>query len=275
MPDVAYLMGIEEQWNDAAAIMVTVLTTYGLRVVGAIVILCIGWMASRLLYRAVVRLCQRTPRIDRTVALFLGNGARYTVLVFTFVAVLTTFGIATTSFVAVLGALGIAIGLALQGTLSNLAAGIMLVVFRPFQIGDRVETGGASGIAREINLFFTEVDADDNTRIIIPNGKLWGEIVKVPTRNETARLEFRLPRPANEDVDTSISRLRKLIERDDRVVEISAIGIDTLEADKYTLAAQVWTRREAAVPLKYDLNRSIKQEFDRQPAPAAVERRAG
>lgn len=267
-------MGIEEQWNNAANVLVALITTYGLRVIGAIIILCVGWMASRLLYTAVVRLCQQTPRIDRTVALFLGNAARYTVLVFTFVAVLTTFGIATTSFVAVLGALGIAIGLALQGTLSNLAAGIMLVVFRPFHIGDRIETGGVSGTTREINLFFTEIDGDDNTRVIIPNGKLWGEIVKVPTRNDTARIDLRVPRPANEDVGVSISRLKNLIERDKRALNVSAIGIDTLEADKYTLAAQVWAHRDQVTALKYDLNRSIKEEFERKP-PAAVERRAG
>ena len=266
-------MDLEQQWNNAANVLVALVTTYGLRIIGAVIILCAGWMTSRLLYTAVVRLCQKSPRIDRTVALFIGNAVRYTVLVFTFVAVLTTFGIATTSFVAVLGALGIAIGLALQGTLSNLAAGIMLVVFRPFHIGDRVETGGVTGIAREINLFFTEIDGDDNTRIIIPNGKLWGEVLKVPTRNDTARLEFRVPRPANEDIDTSISRLRGTIERDARVLKVSAIGIDTLEADKYTLAAQVWTQRESALQLKYDLNRGIKQEFDCEPA--AVERQTG
>jgi len=266
-------MEIEQQWNNAANVLVALVTTYGLRVLGAVIILCAGWMTSRMLYTAVVRLCQKSPRIDRTVALFVGNAVRYTVLVFTFVAVLTTFGIATTSFVAVLGALGIAIGLALQGTLSNLAAGIMLVVFRPFYIGDRIETGGVTGTAREINLFFTEIDGDDNTRIIIPNGKLWGEILKVPTRNDTQRLEFRVPRPANEDIETSISRLQQLIERDSRVLEVSAIGIDTLEADKYTLAAQVWTSRKSALQLKYDLNRGIKEEFDR-PRPA-VERRTG
>lgn len=267
-------MGIEQQWENAANVLVALVTTYGLRVLGAIIILCTGWMTSRLLYTAVVRLCQKSPRIDRTVALFIGNGVRYTVLVFTFVAVLTTFGIATTSFVAVLGALGIAIGLALQGTLSNLAAGIMLVVFRPFHIGDRVETGGVSGTTCEINLFFTEIDGDDNTRIIIPNGKLWGEIVKVPTRNDTARIDLHVPRPANEDVGASISRLKKLIERDKRALNISTIGIETLEADKYILAAQVWAQRGSVTALKYDLNRSIKEEFDRKP-PAAVERRAG
>ena len=124
-------MGIDDKWTGAANTVVALVTSYGLSVVGAIIILLVGWMASRLIYAAIRRLCARTPRIDRTITLFLANGARYTVLVFTFTAVLSTFGVATTSFVAVLGALGIAIGLALQGTLSNLAAGIMLVLFRP------------------------------------------------------------------------------------------------------------------------------------------------
>src|SRR5688572_1290052 len=98
-------MDLEAQWTGAASTAVALITIYGLRVVGAIIILLAGWMASRVVYGAVVRLCEKSPRLDRTVALFLGNGARYTVLIFTFIAVLTTFGIATTSFVAVVGAL--------------------------------------------------------------------------------------------------------------------------------------------------------------------------
>src|SRR5262245_24891183 len=219
-------MDLENQASNAANVAVTLITTYGLRVVGAIVILIVGWVASRLLYSAVLRLCERSPRVDRTVTLFLGNGARYTALVFTFVAVLTTFGIATTSFVAVLGALGIAVGLALQGTLSNLAAGIMLVLFRPFHIGDRIETANVGGTICEINLFFTEIDGDYNARIVIPNGKLWGEIVRVPTRNDTARLELRFQRPANDDIGAAMARLRELIQRDKRVLRVTDIGVD-------------------------------------------------
>jgi len=268
-------MDLEAQWISAANTAVALITTYGLRVLGAIVILLAGWMASRLVYSAVVRLCEKSPRIDRTVALFLGNGARYTALVFTFVAVLTTFGIATTSFVAVLGALGIAIGLALQGTLSNLAAGIMLVVFRPFRIGDRIETGGVAGTTCEINLFFTEIDSDDNARIIIPNGKLWGEIVRVPTRNDTARLELHFQRPANDDVGGAIARLRELLQRDKRVLRIADVGVETVGDGNYTLAAHVWVPRPQQTAVRFDLNRTVKEEFDRRPAPAAVERRAG
>lgn len=267
-------MGIEEQWTSATNILVAMGTTYGLRVVGAIIILTIGWMASRLLYRAVRRVLDKSSRIDATVALFLGNAARYTVLVFTFIAVLTTFGIATTSFIAVLGALGIAIGLALQGTLSNLAAGIMLVVFRPFHIGDRIETGGVAGTTREINLFFTELDTDDNSRVIIPNGKLWGEIVRVPTRNDTTRFDLRLPRPANDDVGTAISRLKGVIDREQRILSVATIGIDALGDSGYTLAAQLWVNRRDETAVRFALNRAIKEEFERQ-APAAVERRAG
>jgi small conductance mechanosensitive channel len=272
-------MDLEAQVTGAASTAVALVTTYGLRVVGAIIILIAGWIASRIVYSAVVRLCHKAPRIDPTVALFLGNGARYTALVFTFVAVLTTFGIATTSFVAVLGALGIAIGLALQGTLSNLAAGIMLVMFRPFHIGDRIETANVGGNVCEINLFFTEIDGDDNARIIIPNGKLWGEIVRVPTRNDTTRIELTFQRPANDDIGAAIARLNELIGRDKRVLRVTDIGVESVGNDNYTLAAHLWVSRRDATALRFDLNRAIKEEFERRPlgnvTRATVERRAG
>jgi len=116
----------------------------------------------------------------------------------------------------------------LQGTLSNLAAGIMLVVFRPFHIGDRIETANVGGTVCEINLFFTEIDGDDNARIIIPNGKLWGEIVRVPTRNDTTRLELKFQRPANDDVGAAIGRMRELIERDRRVLRTADVGVESV-----------------------------------------------
>lgn len=159
--------------------LVTIVTTYGLRVIGAIVVVIVGWLLSRTAYGLIERLCNRSRHIDKTLVLFLANAARYAVLTFTFVTVLTTFGIATTSFVAVVGALGLAVGLALQGTLSHFAAGIMLIIFRPFHIGDTVETGGVTGVISIVNVFYTELEGE-NGRIVVPNGKLWGEIVKVP-----------------------------------------------------------------------------------------------
>ncbi len=267
-------MDIEAQWNGAAGVLIAMITTYGLRVVGAIIILIAGWMAARLIYTTIVRLCEQTSRIDRTVAIFLANGARYAMLVFTFVAVLTTFGIATTSFVAVLGAISIAIGLALQGTLSNLAAGIMLVVFRVFRIGDRIEASGVIGITRAINLFYTELDTDENLRVIIPNGKLWGDIVRIHNRNSTQRLELKYQRPANDDIGAAIARLKELIQRDHRVLRVDAVGVEALTENGYVLAAQVWTNHHQSTELQFELNRAVKEEFERR-APAPVERRAG
>src|SRR5690349_15455760 len=230
-------MDFEQQWTNAANTLVALVTTYGLRVVGAIIILLIGWWVSRILYNGVQRLLVRTQRIDRTITLFLANAVRYLVLVLTFSAVLSTFGVATTSFVAVLGALGIAVGLALQGTLSNLAAGIMLVLFRPFHIGDRVEAGGVVGVVREINLFYSELDTDDNVRVIFPNGKLWGEIVRVPSRNDTERVELKFTRPMSDDVDSVIARMRDVVMHDKRVREMDQIGIDVVNDANYVLVA--------------------------------------
>ena len=271
-------MDLGQQWTQAAGVVVTLVTTYGLKVIGAIIILITGWMAARFVYSVIVRVSARSPRFDRTVTYFLANGARYAVLVFTFAAVLTTFDVATTSFVAVLGALGIAIGLALQGTLSNLAAGIMLILFRPFHIGDQIETTGVagqpmSGTIRMINLFYAELDTDDNVHVVIPNGKLWGEIVRIPSRNARRRLDLRLQRPANDDIDTAIDRLRDVVQRDRRVAEISAIGVEAINDNGYVLAAQLWVPQDQLGRVRLDLNRALREEFDRRPG--AVERRAG
>jgi small conductance mechanosensitive channel len=258
-------MGIEQQVTNATSVVVTLVATYGFRVLGAIIILIAGWVISRVIYGAIARLCARSPRIDRTVGLFLANGARYAVLVFTLSAVLTTFGIETTSFVAVLGAMGLAIGLALQGTLSNLAAGIMLVMFRPFGIGDRIEAAGVVGTIREVNLFYSELDTDDNVRIVFPNGELWGKVVKVPSRNDTERVELRFTRPLGDDVALSVDRIRHIVEQDKRITRVAQIGIDAVNTGDFVIVVRVWVKRHDAMQVRFDLNRAIKEDFQFRP----------
>ena len=258
-------MGLEQQVTSATDVIVALVTTYGFRVVGATIILIAGWVISRLIYTAIERLCARSPSIDRTVGLFLANGARYAALVFTFSAVLTTFGIETTSFVAVLGAMGLAIGLALQGTLSNLAAGIMLVMFRPYGIGDRIEAGGIVGTIREVNLFYSELDSDDNVRIVFPNGELWGKIVKVPSRNDSERVELRFTRALADDVGIAIDRIKEIVDHDRRISRVAEIGIDTVNAADFVIVVRVWVRRHEAMQVHFDLNRAIKEDFQRHP----------
>jgi small conductance mechanosensitive channel len=258
-------MGLEQQWTNAASVVVALVTNYGLRVIGAAVILIVGWMGARLLYGGIVKLCERSSRIDQTVTRFLANGARYAALVFTFIAVLTSFGIETTSFVAVLGALGLAIGLALQGTLSNLAAGIMLVVFRPFHIGDRIEAGGIVGTTREVNLFYSEIDTDDNVRVIFPNGKLWGEIVKVMSRNDTERVQLKFTRPLTDDIGMAIARLQEIVGQDKRVTKMTQVGVEAVNEGTYVLVARLWVPHQDALQVQFDLNRTIQEDFQRRP----------
>lgn len=266
-------MDLEQQGLNAANVVVALIANYGLRVIGAIAILIGGWIAARLVHTAIVRACLRSPRIDRTIALFLASGARYAVLIFTVVAMLASFGIATTSIVAVLGATGLAIGLALQGTLSNLAAGLMIVLFRPFHVGDRIEAGSVVGTVREINLFYSEVDTDANVRVVVPNNMLWGQIVRIPSRNDTERLELRLTRPLSDEIGIAIDRVKDLAGRDRRITNLAQIGVDTVTDANYVLVVRFWVARADVTNVLFDFNRAIKEEFQRHP-PVAEQARA-
>jgi small conductance mechanosensitive channel len=168
-----------------------------LHLVGAIAILIIGfWIAGRADF-LVGRALRNSKHIDEMLRGFFSSIARYFVLTVTVLAVLSQFGIQTTSLVAVIGAASLAIGLALQGTLSNLAAGVMLLIFRPFRIGHSVTVGGNTGTVRNLALFWTEIVTDANTQVIIPNGSVWGQPIRnmstYPAPVPTGRLGVPVP----------------------------------------------------------------------------------
>jgi len=173
---------MEERTQDLMVNVGTLLplnVTNALNALGAIGILLVGLWLSGKADLVVVKVLGRTPHFDAMLKGFFGSLARYLVLTVTLLAVLSQFGIQTTSLVAVLGAAGLAVGLALQGTLSNLAAGVMLLIFRPFRIGHKVQVGGSLGTVKELSLFWTELITDEKVQIIVPNGGVWGQ----PLRN--------------------------------------------------------------------------------------------
>ena len=142
---------------------------YGVDLIGAIVLLVIGWTIASWARRGVRRALERMPRMDDTLKPFLAKLVWYVVMVFVLVAVLSQFGVQTTSLIAVLGAAGLAIGLALQGTLANVSSGVMLLFLRPFNIGDYIDTGGIAGTVVEISLFSTEIKTSQGLCLIVPN----------------------------------------------------------------------------------------------------------
>jgi small conductance mechanosensitive channel len=158
--------------------LLPLIVSNALSLLGAIIILLIGLWLSGKAHLLVVRTLNRTPHFDEMLKGFFGSVTRYLVLTFTGLAVLSEFGIQTTSLIAVLGAAGLAVGLALQGTLSHLAAGVMLLIFRPFRIGHNVQVGGSSGTVKELSLFWTELVTDDKVQIIVPNASVWGQALR-------------------------------------------------------------------------------------------------
>ena len=158
--------------------MIALIVPTSLHVLGAVVILVAGFWFSGRADSLVGKALARTHHVDEMLNGFFGSIARYFVLMITLLAVLSQFGIQTTSLVAVIGAASLAIGLALQGTLSNLAAGVMLLIFRPFRIGQHVVVGGNDGTVKALSLFWTEIVTADNVQVIIPNGSVWGQPLK-------------------------------------------------------------------------------------------------
>jgi small conductance mechanosensitive channel len=158
------------------------LIVYGIDLAGAIVVAIAGWWLASLIERAVRRAMQASGHVDPTVVGFLSSIARYATLIVALVVVLQLLGVQATSLVAVIGAASLAIGLALQGTLANIAAGVMLLIYRPFQAGDQIEVANKKGRVQGLNLFMTELASDDNNQILIPNSQVWGQ----PLTNFTA-----------------------------------------------------------------------------------------
>jgi small conductance mechanosensitive channel len=186
-----------QHWLGDIRLMLPLLVTNALHVLAAILILIIGfWLAGRA-QSVVVASLNRTGHLDAMLKTFFGNMVRYFVLMIVALAVLSQFGIQTTSLVAVLGAAGLAIGLALQGTLSHLAAGVMLLIFRPFRIGHHVQVSGIDGTVKELSLFWTELVTPDAVQVIIPNGSVWGQPLRnfsiYPRPLATAEARFQLP----------------------------------------------------------------------------------
>jgi small conductance mechanosensitive channel len=175
--------------TDLAAQASGLVTTWGLRVLGAIVVLVIGRAVARRIRKTLTALLNRRG-VDATLVPFLSGLVYAMAMAFVAIAVLGLFGIPTASFVAVLGAAGLAVGLAMQGTLSNFAAGVMLLAFRPFRVGDLVETGGALGRVAEIGIFTTSLDTTDNIRVIIPNSEAFGGVIKNYDGNPTRRIDL-------------------------------------------------------------------------------------
>ena len=239
------------------------LTVWGLQVLGAIAVLVIGWFVARGLQRGARRALAKS-RVDETLVPFLANIVYYGALAIVLVAVLNLFGIETTSIVAVLGAAGLAIGLALQGSLSNVASGVMLLLFRPFKVGDYVEIAGTGGTVVEIGLVSSTLKSPDNIRIVVPNTKIFGDVIKNYNGFATRRIDLVLGIGYDDDIGVAVSTIRSVIAAEERVLPEpeTVIAVHELADSSVNLVVRPWVVTTEYWPVRWDLIRKLKEELE-------------
>lgn len=233
--------------------------------VAAVLILVLGFAVAAWAGRATRRLLERAARVESTLKPFLISLVRYVIIVVTLVTVLGVFGVPMASLIAVLGAAGLAIGLALQGTLSNVAAGVMLLSLRPFKLGDFVKLAGEMGTVSQIGLFTTELVTLDNLFVSLPNSSVWGSTIVNYTRMPTRRIDLTVGIDYSDDVDKAMDVIRQAFEADPRVLSDPEpqIGVKALGQSSVDLFARAFAANADWHPTSCDLLKDIKQRFDR------------
>jgi small conductance mechanosensitive channel len=241
------------------------LTTILGSILGAIVILILGFLIAGWARRRVIKLGLKYEALDDTLFIFLGNITRYAILIFTALFVLNTFGVQTTSFVAVIGAAGLAIGLALQGTLSNVAAGVMIIVFRPIKLGDFVQVGGETGAVKSISLNYTELASAANVQIIIPNAQVWGNTITNFSIYPTRRAEWVFGVGYGADLKLAEQVIRETIMADPRAKSDPApfVQVNNLGDFSVDFLVRVWVDSSDFFAFQADMKRAVKEALDK------------
>lgn len=227
--------------------MTTLVASYGMNVLGAIITLIVGFAAANWLSRMTTQALARADKIDPVFQPLAGKVVRVAVIVFTLIAVLNRFGVETTSLIALLGAAGLAIGLALQGTLSNVAAGVMILVFRPFKIGDAVKVDGDVYIIDQLGFFICRAHLPDGPAAFLPNSHIWGQTIinYSVTDKDLRRIDEHYGIGYGDDIDATLAILKKIVADEPRILTEPAplIIVDSLGDSAVNILFRVWTAR--------------------------------
>lgn len=240
-------------------------TTYGLKIVGAIVLLVVGRFVVGIIIRMIARMLERS-KVDVTLTKFVTTLTKTALMIILFIVVLNQIGVQTTSFVALIGAIGLAIGFALQGSLSNFAAGVMLIVFRPFKAGDFVEAGGTMGSVSEIGMFNTILLTPDHKKIIIPNSSITGASITNYSAMDTRRVDLIFGIGYGDDIKKAKSILERIINQDDRVLKDPAptVAVSELGDSSVNFIFRPWVNSADYWKVYWDMTEKVKLTFDEE-----------
>jgi len=258
---------MEEVWAMMEQFDVTMITdllvTWGIKIIAAALVFLIGkWVASRIA-KLIVRVMERQD-IDVTLTRFLRNIIYYALLAAVVVAAAGQLGINTASFLTIIGAAGLAIGLALKDSLANFASGVLLILFRPFKVGDFVEAAGVSGSVQEITIFNTILHTPDNQLMIVPNGMISNDTITNVNANSTRRVDLVIGISYDDDIKTAHQLLREIVTADDRVLTDpkTVIAVSELADSSVNFVVRPWVSTKDYWDVRFDLTEKIKLEFD-------------
>lgn len=236
---------------------------YGLNIVFAILTYIVGKWIAKLLKKTVIKVMTRA-KTEELLITFTSNLVYAALIVFVVIAALGQLGVQTTSFIAIIGAAGLAIGLALQGALANFAAGVLMIIFRPFKVGDFIDAGGASGIVEGIDIFTTVIRTVDNKSIFIPNGAIMGSNIVNYSAKATRRIDMVVGIGYDADIREAKTILLDIVNADERILKDPAVtvGVAELADSSVNIAFRPWVNSGDYWDVLFDLNETIKTRFD-------------
>jgi small conductance mechanosensitive channel len=241
----------------------TLITDWGLKVLGALVVLIVGRMIAKSIRKGVTKALER-GKMDPTLIPFMSSLTYYMIMAFVLIAVLGMVGIQTASMIALLGAAGLAVGLALQGTMANFASGVMLLIFRPFQKGDFIEAAGVAGAVDTVGIFTTTLNTPDNVRIVLPNGTVWGQTIKNYATNATRRVDMVMGISYDDDIGAAIDTINKVLGNEPRLLQDPAptVAVAELADSSVNIVVRPWCKKEDYWGVKFDLTRAFKEQLE-------------
>jgi small conductance mechanosensitive channel len=261
--DPTDIPGLGFSLDDIILMLQTTGVEFAMGLGKAIVIFFVGKFFVRLLLKAASKVMQKQD-VEDTLEAFVLSLARMILMLIVIIATVGALGIQTTSFIAVLGAAGLAIGLALQGSLANFASGVLIVLFRPYKVGDFIEAAGIAGVVVEVEILTTVFKTGDNKRVIVPNGQVMGSIIINYSANDTRRVDMVIGVSYDDDLDKVRATLEELIAADDRILAEPAhkIAVSELADSSVNFIVRPWVKSEDYWGVMFDMTEAIKKRFD-------------
>ena len=259
MPDLG--VNWAELWTQVQSTGVSFLV----KVAIAIVIFVVGRIVARAIANGIRKL-MHAQEVDKILETFVSNLAYWAMMTFVIIAAITQLGIATTSLIAIMGAAGLAVGLALQGSLANFAAGVLIVMFRPYRVGDFVEVAGIAGAVVQVQILTTVLKTGDNKQIVVPNAQIMGSIITNYSANDTRRVDMVIGVSYEDDIDKVRATIKELVAADDRILSDPEclIAVAELADSSVNFNVRPWVRSSDYSGVKFDLTEAIKKRFDKE-----------